>query len=456
MNRTHRTNQTEALLEYLASGTFSAPDIAARFGCSQPTVARLIASAGDRVVAFGRARARRYARVRTVGGLGSEFPVYRVDSQGDVHVLGALIAAAQDQFVWRPVDGRDEEFRGLPWFLADLYPDGFVGRAFVHRVHTEFGLPARAQDWSPDHVLTALARRGEDAMGNLIVGRESLERYFQMVREAPAPVAEDRLGEVYCRMAVDALSGGPTGSSAGGEQPKFTAGIARGSGPGNVLVKFSPPVDTAVGRRWADLLVCEDLALRTIREHTSIPASASRVVEAGARAFLEVQRFDRTGLRGRLPIVSLRAVDAEFYGYQDSWPAAAGRMVADGRLSREDASALRWLSAFSGLIGNNDQHFGNVSLVMVDGGKGFGLTPAYDILPMVYRPADGAVRSQPLVPPAVAAGSVAEWDSAVACALRFWKCAAEDARISAAFRALCGENLLAVQRLGDGPRLHAR
>ena len=453
MNRPQSTIQIERLLAYLASGIHSAAEIAGRLGCSQPTVSRLVAGAGDRIVVAGRARARRYARVRSVGGLGGEFPVYSIDSRGDAHVLGTLIAAAQEHFVWHPVEGRDVVFRGLPWFLADLYPDGFVGRAFAHRIHTEFGLPARAQDWSADHVLTALARRGEDLMGNLVVGRESLERYFRMTRETPAPVAEDGLGEEYCRLAEKALSGGPAGSSAGGEQPKFTAVIARDGGAVNVLVKFSPFVDTAEGRRWADLLLCEEIALHTIREHGSVPASISRVVEAGGRTFLEVQRFDRVGLHGRLPIVSLRAVDAEFYGHQDSWCAAADRMTADGRLSQEDASAMRWLSAFSGLIGNNDRHFGNISLVMADDREVFRLAPAYDVLPMVYRPADGTMQSRPLVPPAVDPGCAAEWDSTVACAVRFWERAADDARISPAFRSLCRENLQVTRRLCEGPRL---
>jgi hypothetical protein len=61
--------------------------------------------------------------------------------------------------------------------------------------------------------------------------------------------------------------------------------------------------------------------------------------------FLEVVRFDRVGRFGRLPMISLRAIDNECYGRQDNGAAAAKRREADRSISREDAGNLRWLSA---------------------------------------------------------------------------------------------------------------
>lgn len=442
----------ERLLAFLATGVYSAPEIQQRFGFSQPVISRLITQLDDRVLAIGKARARRYSRLRDLRRLGGNFPVYAIDAEGNARLLGTLYCVAQSDFLWQPQDGREQLFKSLPWFLADLHPEGFVGRAFVRNCHQELGLPPRSNDWQEDHALMALVRRGEDTMGNLVVGQESLERYFRMIQEAAGTIPAAARTERYPRLAQEAMEGQPVGSSAGGEQPKFTATIEQGGMVQNVLVKFSPPVASEEGRRWADLLVCEHHALQ-ITQQTGIAAAQSMVLEAGGRLFLEVLRFDRTGLHGRLPIISLRAVDNEFYGYQDNWVNAANRMEKDGRLSAQDASALRWLSVFSSLIANNDQHFGNVSLIMADGSKRFSLAPAYDLLPMLYRPMDGAAPVRNFTPPAAVPGAHQEWVAAFECACQFWDRVRVDTRISEPFRRICAENLATLERQKTAPRL---
>jgi hypothetical protein len=445
----------DRLLSFLATGIYSAPEIQQRFHYSQPTVSRFLAQLNDKIIIIGNARSRRYTKMRDVRGLGGDFPIYNIDADGNAHLIGNLIAVAHDQFLWKTASAPGQLFRSLPWFIADLHPDGFVGRAFVRRLHQELGLPPRSIDWNEDHVLSALARRGEDTMGNLVIGQESVDRYFRMIRELPVPLREELIVDTYPRFAQEAMDGQPAGSSAGGEQPKFTAIIERNGVAQNVLVKFSPPVSTEEGRRWADLLICEHHALGIIRQNAGIPAAHSNLVEAGGRLFLEVVRFDRTGLFGRLPIISLRAIDNEFYGFQDNWINAANRMAKDGRLSQEEAGSLRWLSVFGSLIGNNDQHFGNVSLIMVDGSKRCTLAPAYDVLPMVYRPMDGALPTRPFAPPTVIPGAPNEWPSALERASLFWDRTRSDVRISEGFRLICDQNHIAVQGLSAGPRLFA-
>lgn len=452
--RVSNLDNPDRLLSYLGTGVYSSPEIQQRFRLSQPTVSRLLAQLGDRIIAIGSARARRYTRIRDVRGLGGEFPIFKIDTEGNAHQIGTLYAVAQDHFLWSPLNAREQVFRSLPWFIADLHPDGFVGRAFVRQLHVELGLPPRSLDWNEDHVLSALARRGEDTVGNLVIGRESIERYFRMARELPAPIREQAIAAAYPRFAQEAIDGQPAGSSAGGEQPKFTASIERSGAVRNVLVKFSPPVSTDEGRRWADLLICEHHALEVVNK-SGISAVRSTIIEAGGRVFLEVVRFDRTGLMGRLPIVSLRAIDNEFYGFRDNWINAANRMASDGRLSTQDAGSLRWLSVFGSLIGNNDQHFGNVSLIMHDGSRRFTLAPAYDVLPMAYRPVDGAAPSRPLTVPAVVSGAPNEWSSALESAGRFWNRTTSDIRISEEFRAVCSANHAIVKELQAGPRLFA-
>jgi hypothetical protein len=440
---------------YLHTGVRSAADIQQRFGCSQPTVSRCLAQLGALVVPLGQGRARRYTALRDVRSLGGEFSVYTIDAQGNAQQHGQLLAVAQDQFLWRPVHGTEQLFDSLPWFLADLRPEGFVGRAFVRRMHEELRLPLRLDDWSEDHVLTALARRGEDTIGNLIIGVESLERYFKLTKAPPPPIPSAEVAGVYPQLAVAALGGQAVGSSAGGEQPKFTTGLERNGTLHQVLVKFSPPIDSIEGRRWADLLICEHLALEIVREQTEIKATQSRIIEAGQFLFLELERFDRSGRFGRLPLVSLRAVDNEFFGHQDNWINASHRLQQSGRLSADEAALMRTISVFGIYIGNNDQHFGNISLVMGDEGHRCSLAPVYDVLPMFYRPMNGMVHGHPLDPPLVIQGVGEEGSRALHLALHFWAAALEDVRLSPPFRQLCQQNLAILQQLHQGPRLLA-
>ena len=450
MSRTS-TDHADRLLLYLSSGVFSSAEIQKRLGLSQPTVSRLIAGLGERVVTIGQARSRRYTTRRDVRGLGGEFPIYRIDAEGNARSFGILDAIARDQYLWRPQGEPARQYKSLPWFISDLRPDGFVGRSFVRRLHEELALPPRGNDWHDDHVLTALARRGEDCMGDIVIGEESLERYFRSVREPQAPLRTDELPTAYPEMARLAMEGQPPGSSAGGEHPKFTTVIERDGLTRQVLVKFSPPLDSLEGRRWADLLTCEHLALQVVSEK-GISAVRTFLLEAGNRVFLEVERFDRVGRFGRLPMISLRAVDNEFFGHQDNWIQAARRMEQQGLISSQDATDLRWLSVFGDLIANTDQHFGNVSLIPQEGGV-FRLAPAYDMLPMLYRPLDGALLTRNFTPPAFAPGAPEAYTSALPHALLFWERAAEESCISEEFRNICRSNLEKLHGLGSGPRL---
>lgn len=449
MTRTQNDNQTR-LLAYLAAGIRSSEEIQKRLDLSQPTVSRLIASLREQIVVIGKARARRYTLRRDVRGLGGDFPVFRIDREGDASSYGVLSAIGHDEYLWQPKKGEAVASKSLPWFLADLRPDGFTGRAFVRRLYEDLALPPRGLDWHDDHVLVALSRRGEDSMGDLIIGQESLDRYFRLTRESGAPIPQDELQSAYPDLARRAMDGQPVGSSAGGEQPKFTACVERAGEILNVLVKFSPPIESIEGRRWADLLICEHIALQLVQER-GLPAAKTTLLESKGRVFLEVVRFDRVGRFGRLPMISLRAIDNEFYGQQDNWVAAAKRMEADNRMSPEDGRNLRWLSVFGDLIANTDQHFGNISLAGEAGH--YSLLPAYDMLPMFYRPMDGAAPVKTFRPPAFSTTAAGEWDSALGAAIVFWGRAGEDLRISQDFRLICRANLKIVRDLETGPRL---
>ncbi len=118
----------------------------------------------------------------------------------------------------------------------------------------------------------------------------------------------------------------------------------------------------------------------------------------------------------------------------------------------EDAAALRWLTVFGILIHNTDQHFGNVSLIPLEGNR-FALAPAYDVLPMFYRPVGSEISPRRNEVPVPAVGAPLQWEDARSWALIFWEKAASDERISPEFRQICAENRLDLERTERGPRI---
>ncbi|HEX5394453.1 MAG TPA: type II toxin-antitoxin system HipA family toxin YjjJ, partial [Rhodocyclaceae bacterium] len=272
------------------------------------------------------------------------------------------------------------------WWLFDMRPVGYLGRAYAARHGAELGLPERLTDWTDAHALRALLAHGHDGVGNLLLGDVARDRFLA----APVPewIAAELKAEEYARLALAAARGEAPGSSAGGEQPKFTACAMTSDGPRHVLVKFSEREDGPVSERWRDLLLAEHLALKTLRE-AGIPAAKTQIVEYGGQRFLEVERFDRIGNLGRCALISLAALDAEFVGAgTGGWPIIASRLAAGGQIHQEAAEGANILWAFGTLIGNSDMHSGNLSFVS-EHGRPYAIAPAYDMTPMAFAPRSG-------------------------------------------------------------------
>jgi hypothetical protein len=435
-------------------------ELVSLLGVSQQTVSRLINAAGERICRMGRARATRYALTRSLSGLGTRVPIHQVDEQGEIRQY-AVLHLLMDGSWLEHADGAGKRFEGLPPFAADMSPQGYIGRSFTTR-HPEVLLPPNINYWSDDHRLVALARRGEDCIGDLILGDESLNRFLS---ETPPPV---RRGD-YPQLVRTSMSGQP-GSSAGGEQPKFAA-YSEGR---HVLVKFADCDEGAASRRWRDLLVCESLALETIRQEGFEAASASSLLIEGYR-FLEVERFDRIGARGRKALVSLRALDNEYFGNPDNWAKAAGRLLKAGFLDEEDARRMRWLDTFGQLIGNTDRHFGNISFFVKEprfflkepgfftkGARPLQLAPIYDMLPMVFAPEGASVVERSFVPQPRTADTLDVWPHAARSALAYWDQLVGSPELSDEFRERCARCRDAVELLltslpgASSPRTGAR
>lgn len=417
-------------------GVASAKELALELEVTQPTVSRLIKAAGERVCRMGKGHATRYACTRELTNLGTQLPVYRVGETGQVEQLGGLHLLVGGHH-WFSATG--EQFEGLPPFAADMSPQGYVGRTFSAR-HPEVNLPSRVTEWNDDHRLIALARRGEDCVGNLIIGKESLDRWLASTPEPVDPVA-------YPALARHSAHEQP-GSSAGGEQPKFLT-YSEGR---HVLVKFAND-DGAAARRWRDLLVCEYLALQEVQA-AGIEAAPARWIDEREYRFLEVERFDRVDTRGRRGVLSLGALDAEYVGCGGTWTHISTKLLALGRINAEDARRIRWLDAFGNLIGNADRHSGNMSLFFEPDESQHRLAPVYDMLPMVFAPSGTTVVERPFKPQPPTADTLDVWSNAATHAHRFWTRLMECPALSAEFRELSVRCRDAVEELRSrAPRL---
>jgi hypothetical protein len=442
------SDSTRQRLEVLlrASGPIAAEDICRQLTISQPSLSRAVAAAAGQILMFGRGKATRYGVARAIATVGSEFPLYTIDETGSPTKAGVLHSVSGGRYWLQPPEGLGQVFPDLPYFLQDMRPQGYLGR-FFPRQHSHLGVPPRIADWASDHVAIALVLAGEDCVGNLVLGRESMNRLLARARRHF--VGDDEIEREYPRLARLARDGEPVGSSAGGEQPKFE--VARENtvrGSCHALVKFSPPLSTPEGERWGDLLRCESIALEML-EHSGVNASRGQHIVIGDRAYLEVERYDRIGPAGRRGVVSLGAVDDEFFGSRDRYSLAGERLVRAGMLPSEDAGRLAFLEAFGMLIANEDMHFGNVSLFSPGPfSRKFSLAPAYDMLPMRYRPRDEDPMPEPAFePPAPHAGVLEAWAAAVPAATHYWERVATDPEISVGFRRIAERNRESVQAI---------
>jgi len=409
-----------SLDQALTTGALGAAALRQRLGVSPATLSRLVRERRD-VVRFGRARATRYALQQRWPQLDTaRLPLIRISDSGHAESVGELITLAGRQSLVLP---GAELHDGLPVELADMRPAGFLGRHFAAR-HADLRLPDRVTEWGDHHVLLAVSRRGDDLPGNLLVGHETFERWQTL---PPSPQTR----EDYTTLAEAAIGGHPPDASAGGERPKFGA-LVDGR---HCLVKFAARGADPVAQRWHDLLVLEALALQLVAAQ-GLAAARTTLVDAARYTFLESERFDRVGLRGRVAVLSLAAAHDN---PADPWAHAAVRLLERGLISAEDARRLQWLDAFGAHIANTDRHQHNIVFFARAGT--LTLAPAFDHASMFYAPSgDGQVRAQIMPPPRQTADTLDVWDSARAAGHEFWTRAAHDTRLSEGMRRIAEQH----------------
>ena len=430
------TNPTQDLLSLLErQGPLSSGEIQKTMRVSQPTVSRMLASVKAHVVRIGKGRASRYARGREIAQVGHIIPVYLIDANGDPSRLANLRPLARDQYfvewegparipAWIAGASGSGLYDGLPYFLEGLRPGGFIGRQIGHNLAAQEGYPSDPRSWSDNLFLRYAVTQGYDTPGNIIVGAKALNHFLAT---QASPVRSRH--QAYPHEVERIIKGGIPGSSADGEQPKFTAYTDQG----HVIVKFSPNSSSADAIRWRDLLVAEHHALNALAD-AGINSADTRLIECGSRMFLESRRFDRIGERGRRPMFSLHAIDAEFSNLGNHWPDVINDLAKHNRVSPHTAEQVSLVHTYGKWIGNTDMHLGNLSFTVNDGT--FQLLPIYDMLPMQLKPDLGVVVERPITAPPRTAENFQHWLTAGAIAAQFWARVADDALASTGFRKL--------------------
>lgn len=392
---------------YLLNGALRSGELLDETGATRETLANAYRREARQVLRFGQARATRYAARQVLPGLETdEFPVFRVDEGGNIRPAGQLVTLVATESVWLP---DPTVIDGLPPEMHDIAPKGFLGRSYAQH-YADLGLPEDVTNWSDNHILIALSRRGEDLPGNLVMGRESFNRFQGLQHEVHTT-------EDFPRLSEEAIAGEHVGSSAGGEQPKFTAFL---DGEHRIVKFATDQTDNA--RRWQDLLLLEHVALQTLQA-AGIDAAQTRILDMDGLRCLVVDRFDRVGEMGRRRVMTLAAASENVDG---SWTDSAEQMHRRGELSDEGLRRIALLEAFGALIANTDRHHYNVALFPAD--DGYDVAPAFDQLPMAYAPpASGNLRHVAIRPPHATVNTLEVWNEARSLANEFWRRATEQA-----------------------------
>jgi hypothetical protein len=435
------------LLGRLQAGTATSAELEGILDASQSAVARVLRNLVDegQVLRMGRARAARYGYRRNVEPIGSQWPLRRVDETGEIHELGILFSLAADEYYLDVYPGAEEAgftcgglSQGLPYFLQDQRPDGFLGRAIPAR-YPELNLPERVVDWNDDQYLRYLTRHGSTDVGDLILGDPAFDEFLTPLLHRQ-PVLRGERAARYPILAEEAMSGALTGSSAHGEHPKFTVtlkdeGAKQAAEQAEMIVKFSPFVNGPIGRRWGDLLIAEYHAHQVLNQ-AGVLACDSEIIESAGRIFLEVRRFDRRGAGGRIGVSSFLAIDNGLVGGSKNWLEAAMNLRAMKCIDEATVETVRFVSTFGALTANTDRHLGNLACFDRYDGS-FNLAPIYDMLPMLFAPSHDELVARVYEPQEPTSATMRAWGKARDVAEKYWQVLTQDERISAGFRDIC-------------------
>ncbi len=427
--------QTEILTHLRRHGATTLQSLRDKFLISQPTASRLLNKLKADILVMGKARETRYAALRKIDNQ-AEFPIYEILHDGCSRHLGTLYPIYPQGFYFLSMssEATSSLYPDLPYFLNDARPGGYLGRLIPFQ-NEDLQLPKDIKLWNADHCLKYLSLRGWNTIGNFIVGEKAFQVYLENCRHPQQSVNKKNRKTEYSLYANDVLAKGDAGSSAGGEQPKFTTIVLPDTQ--HVIVKFSPSTLTDTGKRAADLLICEYIALRALKKHGHNAADAEIIVHDN-RIFLEVKRFDRIGKLSRLGVISLGSLDAEFSALANSWSSIATELAKNKIIPESLLEEIRFRELFGACIANNDMHSYNLSFI-TRGQQVIELAPTYDMTCMLFAPRNDRIIPVEFKPPLPQVTDKKILTSALIAAIEFWNEVIKDVRISPSFKIIAKE-----------------
>lgn len=407
----------------------SAAELQSATGKSQPSISLALTRLGDAVYKIGAARSTRYALTQSILGLDARQAVDLAAPHADQGVFGSLVFLQGNRVhICGPRKRQWMATGALPWWLSTLQPQGYLGRQFA-RLRPDFA--PDPDQWTLEQTLYMAVNHLSDPPGAFAMGPRRLE--------TPITLKNHNRGQGFDHLADTAAQSLPTGSSAGGEQPKFLTQV----GNTQVIVKFSPPRGTPFGERWHDLLHLEHLAGLVLRDK-GVATAKTELVQTQRRTYLQSTRFDRLGRTGKRHVVAASSIHEAFVNTpQRHWVATCEALVARKLLAPEHLRAVASTYLFGQYIANTDMHFGNLSFFVDDVTQPVLVpTPVYDMLPMVWRPGvhGGELDAAPIPQRVQPAGFDTEAAHARTWAIDYWDRAARLEGLSPGLRRACARN----------------
>lgn len=430
---------------FKSEGLLTAAQLAESLGVSQPTVSRLLHDIRLEIVRIGKGRSTHYALSREALPGESHWSIYCLDEDGNAEEVGLLHSLEGSSFYlqgsldWPSLKFGDEfkdgVFPDIPWFLQDMRPQGFWGRHFAHWAAEKIGYPEDPRLWNADQILWSFVTYESDWPGSFLIGDQAHATQLVARNLGLSFILEGQRTKKYSEHINRINIGEIVGSSAGGEKPKFdvTVGAANAKSIRHLIVKYSPKMNTEAGRRWADLLVAEHIAIKRLGALMNQPVQ-TEILFDDERCYLESTRFDRVGDWGRRAVVSLEAVDGAFIGQNGvPWVEQSKLLVEEGLLDLDDQKIMDQYWWYGTLIANTDMHYGNL-LFFLNREMPLSLAPPYDMLPMLYAPGyAGEIIDLEFRPKLPLPRHRNNWREALPHAIGFWNEVASDKRISKSF-----------------------
>ena len=419
---------------FLTQKRVTSVDVMRKFNTSKPSAIKMLNYL--EAIAIGKSVSRFYILPIKVKDIGSQWNIYQVDEEANIAKIGVLhntsdgfyFDADYPSFFGNEFDKKI--FPGIPWFLNEHRPQGYVGRNIVYNLSKSSGISNDLKSWNDKDIINYAVRFGDDLSGALVVGDDAKNVFLQ---GRDADIEESARRKMYPVFAREAISNGVPRSSAAGEQPKFCALIKSTDNTyRNVMVKFTGEMNNDINRRWADLLVCEYIALQVLGKY-GFPVAKAELIQSENRMFLEYDRIDRVGRYGRRMTSSLTGIDSAFIGVGDG-PWAEAMRKASEYFDASEIEMVERIYNFGFAIGNTDMHFGNISFYLLRKPP-FKLAPIYDMLPMFYAPlSDNSLRSEVLkfIPPSKESKALAK---------EFWEAVIKHTKVSDNFKKIASENL---------------